>query len=173
MAVAVADPVSSSYTVRLVPSSASDSRIHPDVAGEVPEVARPLPAAGFVDARFSVVRNSVYPLEIAVQAGISGPVVKLSGESDLTTVGQLSDALNAQIASGARHLTIDLSGLRFADSATIRVFIEADRTLKDAGGSLELLHPQRVVTETLGLLGVDRLLTIRTKTGTGDLPAIP
>ena len=71
-------------------------------------------------------------LEIAVEAGTSGPVVRLSDESDLSTVAQLSDALTAQIASGARHLVIDLSGLRFADSATIKVFTGAHLALNDA-----------------------------------------
>jgi hypothetical protein len=36
-------------------------------------------------------------------------VVVLSGEADLTTVAQLSEALTAQISARARHLTVDLS----------------------------------------------------------------
>jgi hypothetical protein len=61
-------------------------------------------------------------LDISVEAGESGPVVRLSGEADLSVAGQLGEALNAQVSSGARHLTVDLSGLRFADSAAIRTF---------------------------------------------------
>ena len=113
------------------------------------------------------------PLEITVETGASGPVMKLSGECDLTTTGQLSDAINEQIASGVRHLTIDLSGLRFADSMTVREFIEAHHALKNAGGALELLRPQGAVAKSLRLLGVDQVLTIRAKAGTGDQPTIP
>lgn len=120
----------------------------------------------------SVVRTGVSLLEIVVEAGTSGPVVKLSGESDLTTARQLGDALSAQIASGARHLTIDLSGLRFADSQTIRTLIEAHGTLQHAGGTLELLRPQSAVAKSLRLLGVDQVIPVRTKTSTGDQPAI-
>lgn len=46
--------------------------------------------------------QSVGMLQITVAAGESGPVVRLSGECDLSVTRQLSDALNAQIASGAQ-----------------------------------------------------------------------
>lgn len=110
-------------------------------------------------------------LEISVETGAYGSVMKLSGECDPTTIEQLKDAVGAQIADGVRHLTIDLSGLRFADSMTVKVFIDAHRALSNAGGTLELLRPQRVVAKSLHLLGVDRLLTVRA--GTGDQPTIP
>ena len=47
-------------------------------------------------------------LQIAVAAGESGPAVSQPGECDLTVTGQLSHALNAQIAGGQQHLTVDL-----------------------------------------------------------------
>jgi hypothetical protein len=40
-------------------------------------------------------------LEIAVAAGDAGPVVKLSGECDITVAAQLREALQAQITRGA------------------------------------------------------------------------
>jgi anti-anti-sigma factor len=126
-----------------------------------------------VAARFVVVLTTVSQLEITVEAGPSGPVVKLSGEADVTTTGQLRDALTAPLSSGVRRLTIDLSALRFADSATINVFIGAHRALKDTGGTLELLHPQPNVAHVLGLLGVDQIGIVRTRNGTGDQPTIP
>jgi anti-anti-sigma factor len=112
-------------------------------------------------------------LEIAVDSGDSGPLVRLSGECDLTTIGQLRGAFNAQIVSEAQHLTIDLSELRFADSATIRVFIETYREFKDAGRTLELLNPQPAIAQTIRLLGVDQVLAIRIKTGPGEQPTRP
>ena len=100
-------------------------------------------------------------LEISVTAGESGPVLMLSGEADLTTVAELRDALAAQVASGARHLTVDLSRLRFADSSVIRALVLADRTLRERGGRLELAHPQPVVARALSLLGVDQAIEVR------------
>jgi ABC-type transporter Mla MlaB component len=75
-------------------------------------------------------------LEISVAVGEAGPVLTLSGEADLTTVAELTGALSAQLAAGARHLTVDLSRLRFADSAVIRELVLAGRQ-QDAGGDDE------------------------------------
>ena len=100
-------------------------------------------------------------LEISVAAGEAGPVLMLSGEADLTTVAELTEALSAQLAAGARHLTVDLSRLRFADSAVIRELVLADRRLKDRGGGLALARPQPAVARALSLLGVDRTIEVR------------
>ena len=94
-------------------------------------------------------------------------MVRLSGESDVSTVGPLKDALNAQISGGARHLTVDLSELGFADSASINVLLAAHRTLRELGGGLEPAFPQPPVAQMLTLLGVDQVLTVRTQARAG------
>jgi anti-sigma B factor antagonist len=109
-------------------------------------------------------------LEISVAAGEVGPVLTLSGEADLTSVAELTEALTAQLAVGARHLTVDLSRLRFADSAVIRALVLADRTLKKRGGRLALAHPQPVVARALSLLGVDQAIEIRNGMNAGADP---
>jgi anti-anti-sigma factor len=114
--------------------------------------------------------HGVSLLEISVAAGESGPVLTLSGEADLTTVAGLSQALTAQLTSGARHLTVDLSGLRFADSAVIRELVLAGRKLKDLGGGLELMNPQPAVARALSLLGVDQVIEVRDGTKAGADP---
>ena len=109
-------------------------------------------------------------LEISVAAGQAGPVLTLSGEADLTTVAELTEALTAQLADGARHMTVDLTRLRFADSAVIRALVLAGRTLKQRGGGLALAHPQPVVARALSLLGVDQAIEIRDGTTAGADP---
>jgi len=109
-------------------------------------------------------------LEISVAAGESGPVLLLSGEADITTAAELSEALTAQLATGTPHLTVDLSGLQFADSAVIRALVLADRTLKDRGGGLELAYPQPVVARALSLLGVDQVIEVRGETSAAAEP---
>jgi anti-anti-sigma factor len=109
-------------------------------------------------------------LEISVAADASGPVLSLSGEADVTTVAELSEALTAQLAGGVRHLTVDLSGLRFADSSVIRALVLAGRTLKDRGGGLELANPQPAVARALSLLGVDQAIEVRDGTSAGADP---
>jgi anti-anti-sigma factor len=103
-------------------------------------------------------------LTARVAAGESGPVIVLSGEADLTTVAQLSALITAQLAGGTRQLTIDVSGLWFADSATIQTLLLAARTPRDGGGSLVLLRPQRSVARVLALTGAEQMFTIRGET---------
>jgi anti-sigma B factor antagonist len=88
----------------------------------------------------------------------------LSGEADLTSAGQLSALITTQVSRGTRHLTVDVSGLRFADSATIRTLVLAARTLKERGGDMILLRPQQPVARVLELTGADQMFTIRGET---------
>ena len=97
-------------------------------------------------------------------------MLTLAGEADLTAVAELTEALTAQLTIGARHLTVDLSRLRFADSAVIRALVLADRTLKQRGGGLALACPQPVVARALSLLGVDQAIEIRDGMSAGADP---
>jgi anti-sigma B factor antagonist len=100
-------------------------------------------------------------LQVSVADGEDGPLLVLSGEADLTTLGQLNSALAAQLHDGTGRLTVDLSGLRYADSASITALVRADRALRAKGGELELLHPQPAVARILSLTGVDQLVVVR------------
>jgi anti-sigma B factor antagonist len=103
-------------------------------------------------------------LQASVEAGESGPVIVLAGEADLTCAEELGALIAGQLAGGIRQLTIDVSGLRFADSASIRTLVLAARTLTERGGSLVLLDPQQAVARVLALLGADQMVTIGRKT---------
>ena len=112
--------------------------------------------------------RAVNLLNIHVDAGDAGPVVMLSGEVDITNVDRLEDALNAQITAGSRILTVDLAGLRFADSTAIVALVQAGRTLKARGGRLDLTNPQSTLAQMLALMGVVESLTARDdETGPG------
>jgi anti-anti-sigma factor len=116
--------------------------------------------------------STVNLLDIHVAAGDAGPVMMLSGEADITNVDQLEDALNAQITAGARILTVDLSGLRFADSTAIVALVQAGRTLKARRGRLELTNPQSALAQTLALMGVvESLATHGDETGPESDPS--
>ncbi|MGH3170933.1 MAG: STAS domain-containing protein [Trebonia sp.] len=99
---------------------------------------------------------------IRVAATEAEPVITLSGEADLTTLAQLEETLNAQISAGARILRLEMSGLRFADSATIAALARAGRSLDARGGRLELLNPRLALIRVLTLLGADKMLVLRT-----------
>jgi anti-sigma B factor antagonist len=96
-------------------------------------------------------------LEASVADGASGPVIMLYGEADLTSAEQLSALITVQLSGGTRHLTIDVTGLSFADSATIRTLVLAAGTLKERGGALALLGPQPAVARLLALTGAEQM----------------
>ena len=100
-------------------------------------------------------------LEASVAAGEAGPVIMLAGEADLTCAGQLNALISGQLARGTRQLTVDVTGLRFADSASIRALVLAARTLRERGGSLVLRRTQPPVARMLELIGADHVITIR------------
>jgi len=91
-------------------------------------------------------------------------VITLSGETDITTVAELSELVTAQLSGGTLHLTVDASGLSFADSVSVRVLVLAARTLRQRGGGLVLLRPQRVLARMLEVMGADQMITIRGET---------
>ncbi len=106
--------------------------------------------------------------EASVATGDCGPVVVLSGEADFSDLPQLSAVISGQLSGGTRRLTIDVSGLSFADTATIRTLVVAAKELKERGGSLVLLYPRQPVARVLTLLGTDHMFTILTRPGQGD-----
>jgi anti-anti-sigma factor len=97
----------------------------------------------------------------SVSAGESGPVITLSGEVDLSTIGEFSDLVAAQLASGTAHLTIDVTGMSFADSASMRVLMLAAMTLRKRGGGLVLLRPQPALARLLEIMDADQVITVQ------------
>ena len=100
-------------------------------------------------------------LRASVTAGESGPLIVVSGEVDLTNAIELSELVADQLADGTLHLTVDVGGLDFADTAGIRVFLLAAKTLRHRGGDLVLLRPQRTLARILEILGAGEVLAIR------------
>ena len=134
----------------------ADSPMPPHLPHQVSPAHHPAPPDSGVGRD-----SAATPLSIRVTAGESGPVLMLSGEADITTLAQLENALSAQLAAGAGILTVDLSGLGFADSATIGALVRAARTLKSQGRRLNLASPQPALARMLALLGVDKVVPIR------------
>ena len=101
----------------------------------------------------------------SVTAGESGPLIVVSGEVDLTNAAELSELVTGQLADGTLYLTVDVGRLDFADTAGIRVFVLAAKTLRQRGGDLVLLRPQRALARILEILGAEEVLAIRGETG--------
>ena len=82
-------------------------------------------------------------------------------EADATTAAELRETLATQLGTGARLLTVDASGLKFLDSASLRVLILAARALKGRHGRLVFARPQPLVARLLEITGADRLLEVQ------------
>jgi len=76
--------------------------------------------------------------------------------------------LTRQVSSGSQHLTVDITGLTIADSASVRTLVLAGRAMKDRGGALELTNPQPAVARLLSLMGVDQMITVRAAADAGS-----
>ena len=64
--------------------------------------------------------------------------------------------LTRQVSSGSQHLTVDITGLTFADSASVRTLVLAGRAMKDRGGVLELTNMQPALARLLSLMAWTR-----------------
>ena len=100
----------------------------------------------------------------SMSTGESGPVITLSGEADITNAAELGELVTGQLANETQQLTIDVAGLDFADTAAIRVFLVAARSLRERGGGLVLLRPQRALARVLEILGAEEVVEIRGET---------
>ena len=105
-------------------------------------------------------KRGVDQLKVSVRAEGSCTLVTLTGESDANTRQLLRDLLESEAPPDAHRLIIDLSGLRFIDSAGVHALIEVRAVLRDRGGELALVAPQPVVARVLNLIGADQLIPV-------------
>jgi anti-anti-sigma factor len=92
--------------------------------------------------------------------GCPRTVVELSGEADLNDSAALRDLLAAESADPSGTLVLDLSQLRFMDSAALHVILVAGRSFASRGGSFALAAPQEAVRRILSLSGADQLVPV-------------
>lgn len=91
--------------------------------------------------------------------------IRLAGERDLATAGQLRAAVDQVSEAGYRHLTVELSGLQFLSATGLHVLVETDRARRDRSGSLVLAHPRAQVRRLLRITGLDATLTVHPTRG--------
>lgn len=84
--------------------------------------------------------------------------VEARGEIDAHTVDTLRQALGGSPAG--QVVVLDLAGVEFIDSSGLRVVVEQHQRCSDAGGSLVLRNPSRVVRRLLDVTGLTELLRV-------------
>jgi anti-anti-sigma factor len=83
-------------------------------------------------------------------------VVKVSGELDLGNVERLAAAVNPVIERGAARLVVDLSGLRFADSSAIALWVRWATSVSE----IELRDPSPLLRRVLTTMGLAEMLHV-------------
>jgi len=98
-------------------------------------------------------------MQAAVTHHPHAAVVRLSGELDAHTSGQLRSLLNELLLAGQGNLVLDLSGLSFIDSAGLAALLSAAKGTRRGGGRLLLSGPAPAVRRVMALTGIDVVLT--------------
>jgi anti-sigma B factor antagonist len=103
-------------------------------------------------------------LTTSVTTGNSGPepytLVKLAGEADVTGSDSLRALLEAETRKRPGLLLIEMSALRFIDSAALQVVLRAGLALAKQGGRFALVSPSDTVARVLRLTEADRIVPV-------------
>jgi anti-anti-sigma factor len=102
-----------------------------------------------------VIKRSEF--EIKTEEAGEGVRLLVSGDLDLATVPELEAELARVLAggSGARHVTLDLRELTFADSSGVRLLIAATDQAREGGWTLEIVRPPDEAFMVFRISGAD------------------
>jgi len=123
----------------------------------------------------------VTTLTVSSEESQGWEVLRVAGEIDLVTGGQIRAELHRLVAGGGRQVVLDLGAVRFCDSSGVGVLIGARRLLRSCSGELRLvLPPDGTVGEPDGhvhrvftALGLRRLFDIYPDVASAATPPAP
>ena len=95
-----------------------------------------------------------FELSVSIDAGVR--IVAVSGELDIDTMGELSEALAVDAALDTT--VVDLRGLTFIDSSGVSGLLGAARRLRDADRRMVCVHGPVRIQRVFELTGVDTVL---------------
>jgi anti-sigma B factor antagonist len=84
-------------------------------------------------------------------------VLDVVGEIDVYTAPQFKDAVNGVIASGQKHLVINMERVTYMDSSGFGTLLSATKRLRPDGGTVNLVKCNSPITR---MLRITRLNTI-------------
>lgn len=108
-------------------------------------------------------------LRISV-SGAATTVLSVTGEVDLSTSEQLTEAVSAAVqASEVEVVEVDLAGVSFMDSAGLRVLVAGMKQADAQDVRLVASNPQPQVRKVFELTGLDEVLGLTNSADThGD-----
>ncbi|HZI91235.1 MAG: STAS domain-containing protein [Actinomycetota bacterium] len=95
----------------------------------------------------------LFSVEITQRDG--GFEAALSGEIDLSTVGELQDRLQTALEGDPSLIVLDLRQVSFLDSSGLRLILRINRRQEENGGRLVLVRGGRRVARVLEITGTD------------------
>jgi anti-sigma B factor antagonist len=87
--------------------------------------------------------------------------VRLTGEIDMVTAGELAEVLSRLLEQGCGTVEVDLSGVGFLSAAGLAVLVEHDRSSRSGAGRLLLVRPSPMCARVFAITHLDAVLTIR------------
>jgi anti-sigma B factor antagonist len=82
-------------------------------------------------------------------------VLSLAGEARLERIGPFRAEARALRAAGVESVLLDLTGLSFADSASVGAFVEIQRACQEAGGRMVLFGCPPRLARQLADMGLE------------------
>jgi anti-sigma B factor antagonist len=89
-----------------------------------------------------------------------GCSLSVAGELDLATASQFRTEFGELLASGCRHVVVDLSATTFLDSSGLGALVWAAHRMRAAGGTFSVVRPHRGIVPTLEITGVGPILAL-------------
>ncbi|HEX6887883.1 MAG TPA: STAS domain-containing protein [Candidatus Nanopelagicales bacterium] len=94
-------------------------------------------------------------LQVATRHEGDATVLAASGEVDVYSAPDLDQAIGEALATGHRHLVIDLSAVTFLDSTGLGVLVKGLKGARDAGGWLRLVVISERIRKIFDITGLD------------------
>ena len=87
-------------------------------------------------------------------------LVELAGEADAVGSEELHSVLDAQTRKRPGLLILEMSALRYLDSAALQAIVRANLALRRDGGRLVLVSPRDTVAQVLQMTEVDQMVPV-------------
>ena len=99
-------------------------------------------------------------LQLSARAGSACTVVKVGGQLDMDTTGELDDFLRQVADEGGVQVVLDFADVSFLDSSGLGVLMVWFKELHGSGGRLCVAAVQDLVGYVLRVAAVDQVLDV-------------
>ena len=109
------------------------------------------------------------PLTITARNAATGPVLEIAGDLDHHTAHELRKVVDGLTVASGQLLVLDLAALDFCDSSGISALLSARSLAVEHGGDIALAAVPANTARILGIVGLDRVLTIHPSAATATV----